>query len=211
MSIRKQTGALWSSFNYWWGRRSLQSRLVAAYIFIILGPCLLVSLYSYKSINNTYVRDAVDKNSYLLQMEKLHILNQIEAMERAAQMAYSDKAVQNYLLNEHDPSLGELIDFNTTTFVNLSRIQINNPNIEHLRLYSGSGEVHELWPIIFREERVSMEPWFQEALKLEGQELWSFQNEDPDLMQRYSGDPRRGSQRSLYCARSAYRPAIMSG
>ncbi|WP_252863428.1 cache domain-containing sensor histidine kinase [Paenibacillus riograndensis] len=192
MSIHKQTGALWSSFNYWWGRRSLQSRLVAAYIFIILGPCLLVSLYSYKSINNTYVRDAVDKNSYLLQMEKLHILNQIEAMERAAQMAYSDKAVQNYLLNEHDPSLGELIDFNTTTFVNLSRIQINNPNIEHLRLYSGSGEVHELWPIIFREERVSMEPWFQKALKLEGQELWSFQNEDPDLMQRYSGDPPKG-------------------
>ncbi|MBW4084925.1 sensor histidine kinase [Paenibacillus sp. S150] len=190
--MRKRTGALWSSFSYWWGRRSLQSRLVAAYIFIILGPCLLVSLYSYRAINNTYVRDAVDKNSYLLEMEKLHILNQIEAMERAAQMAYSDKVIQNYLVNESDPTLGELIDFNTTTFVNLNRIQFNNPNIEHLRLYSGSKEVHEIWPIIFREDRVSMEPWFQKALELNGQELWSFQSDDPDLMQRYSGDPPKG-------------------
>ncbi|WP_379158277.1 sensor histidine kinase [Paenibacillus sp. sgz5001063] len=190
--MRTRTGALWSSFSYWWGRRSLQSRLVAAYIFIILGPCLLVSLYSYRAINNTYVRDAVDKNNYLLQMEKMHILNQIEAMERAAQMAYSDKVIQNYLLNESDPSLGELIDFNTTTYVNLNRIQFNNPNIEHLRLYSASKEVHEIWPIIFREDRVSMEPWFQQALKLQGQELWSFQKSDPDLMQRYTGHAPQG-------------------
>ncbi|OKP86533.1 histidine kinase [Paenibacillus helianthi] len=190
--MHKRTGALWSSFSYWWGRRSLQSRLVAAYIFIILGPCLLVSFYSYRAINNTYVRDAVDKNSYLLQMEKTHILNQIEAMERAAQMAYSDKVIRNYLLNESDPSLGELIDFNTTTFVNLNRIQFNNPNIEHLRLYSRSKEVHEIWPIIFREERVSMEPWYQQALKLQGQELWSFQKNDPDPMQRYTGQAPEG-------------------
>ncbi|WP_019913917.1 cache domain-containing sensor histidine kinase [Paenibacillus sp. HW567] len=192
VNIRERASVLWNSFCYWWGRRSLQSRLVAAYIFIILGPCLLVSVYSYRAINNTYVRDAIDKNSYVLQMEKLHILNQIEAMERAAQMAYSDKTVQNYLVNESDPSLSELIDFNTTTFVNMNRIQINNPNIEHLRLYSGSRNVHEIWPIIFREDRVSMEPWFQKALELKGQELWSFQSKDPDLMQRYSGNPPEG-------------------
>lgn len=189
--MREGTAALWNSFMYWWGRRSLQSRLVAAYIFIILGPSLLVSLYFYRSINNTYIRDAVDKNSYLLQMEKLHILNQIEAMERAAQMAYSDKAVEKYLVNESDPTLGELIDFNTTTFVNMNRIQFNNPNIEHLRLFS-AGNVHEFWPIIFREDRVSGEPWYQKALELEGQELWSFQLTDPDLMQRYAGEGPMG-------------------
>lgn len=182
----KRTKELWNAFSYWWGRRSLQSRLVAAYIFIILGPSLLVSVYSFRTINNTYVRDAVDKNNYLLQMEKLHIVNQIEVMERAAQIADSDKEVRSYLSNDSDLPLGELVNFNTTTFVNLSRIQLNNPGIEHLRLYSNSKSMYEIWPIILREERVYNESWYQEALRLEGRELWVFQNNDPDVMQRYT-------------------------
>ncbi|NQX49598.1 histidine kinase [Paenibacillus tritici] len=190
--MRERTGALWNSFRYWWGRRSLQSRLIAAYIFIILGPSLLVSFYSYKAINNTYMRDSIEKNSYLLQMEKLYVLNQIEAMARVAQMASSDKGVESYLVSEDDPTLGELIDFNTTTYVSLSQMQFNNPNIEHLRLFSASRNVHELWPVIFREDRVSMEPWFQKALQREGEHFWSFQKTDPDLMRRYSGEVEPG-------------------
>lgn len=189
---RERTREIWHSFSYWWGRRSLQSRLIAAYVFIILGPCLLVSVYSYKAINNIYLRDAVEKNDYLLQMEKLHIHNQIEAMERAAQMAYSDKEVLNFLENGSEPQLGELINFNTNAYVNMTRIQFNNPNIEHLRLYSSSETIHEIWPIIFREERVSSTPWFQKALQLKGQEYWSFQRSDPDLMKRYLGVPTEG-------------------
>ncbi|MEK3751137.1 histidine kinase [Paenibacillus sp. FSL E2-8871] len=189
MNRRERARALWHSFSYWWGRRSLQSRLIAAYVFIILGPCLLVSVYFYESINNTYLRDAVEKNDYLLQMEKLHIYNQIEAMERAAQMAYSDTDVEEFLANETEPQLVDLINFNTNAYVNMTRIQFNNPNIEHLRLYSKSNKVHEIWPIIFREERVSSKPWFQKALQLKGQEYWSFQKSDPDLMQRYLEAP----------------------
>ncbi len=186
MESGKRTAALWDSFTYWWGRRSLQSRLVAAYIFIILGPCLMVSFYSYRAINNTYVRDATDKNSYLLQMEKLHINNQIEAMERAVQMAYDDKQVKDYLANTEEPDLGELLEFNNNVFVNITRIQYNNPNIEHLRLYSNNN-VLEIGPIIFRESRVAFEPWYQKALKLKGQESWSFLNSDRDLLERYFG------------------------
>lgn len=189
MNGRERTRALWSSYVYWWGRRSLQSRLIAAYIFIILGPCLLVSVYSYKAINNTYLRDTVEKNEYLVQMEKLHILNQVEAMVRAAQMAFSDKEVINYLENESEPELEELINFNTNAYVNMLRIQFNNPNIEHFQLYSKSQTVHEIWPIIFREERVVNEPWYQQALKLKGNEYWSFQKSDPDLMKRHLGTP----------------------
>ncbi|GGH14500.1 cache domain-containing sensor histidine kinase [Paenibacillus segetis] len=185
MEPSKRTVAIWDSFTYWWGRRSLQSRLIAAYIFIILGPCLAVSFYSYKAINNTYIRNAIDKNDYLLQMEKLHINTQIEAMERAAQMAYSNKEVKNYLMNESEPQLGELVDFNTNAYINMMQIQFNNPNIEHLQVYSNNKYVHEIWPIFYSEERVINEPWYQEAMNLMGPELWSFQMSDPDLMQRY--------------------------
>lgn len=190
--MRERTGALWNSFRYWLGRRSLQSRLVAAYIFIILGPSLLISLYSYRAINNTYMRNAIEKNSYLLEMEKQHVLNQIEAMERALEMAYSDKITRDYLINESDPTLEELIKYNTNSFPNLIRIQLNNPNIEHLFMYSSSDSVYEMWPVIFRESRISMEPWFQKALALEEMNLWSFQNSDIDLMKRFSADVEQG-------------------
>lgn len=203
---RERARALWHSFSYWWGRRSLQSRLIAAYVFIILGPCLLVSVYFYESINNTYLRDAVEKNDYLLQMEKLHIYNQVEAMERAAQMAYSDADVEEFLANETEPQLVDLINFNTNAYVNMTRIQFNNPNIEHLRLYSRSNKVHEIWPIIFREERVSSKPWFQKALQMKGQEYWSFQKSDPDLMQRYLGSPEE-SLPKVSLLREKSRPA----
>jgi two-component system sensor histidine kinase YesM len=185
----KRTLVSWHSFTYWWGRRSLQSRLIGSYIFIILGPCLMVSLYSYRAINNTYVRDTIEKNSYLLEMEKLHIHNQIEAMERAAQMAYEDKEVKSYLANEREPDVGELVNFNNSAYINLMRIQFNNPNIEHLRLYSQSPVVHEIWPIIYREDRVLFEPWFKKAMQKKGQEVWVFQNYDPEPMQSYLGQP----------------------
>lgn len=191
MELSKNTAALWNSFLYWWGRRSLQSRLLASYIFIILGPCLMVSIYSYKAINNTYIRDAINKNSYVLELEKLHISNQIEAMERAAQMAYEDKEMKEYLANASDPELAELVEFNTNALLNIARIQHNNPNIEHLRLYSKSERVHEISPIIFREIRVISEPWYQKALQLKGQESWSFHHSDRELMQRFSGQMAR--------------------
>lgn len=146
----------------------------------------MVSFYSYKAINNTYFKDAIDKNSYLLQMEKLHINNQVEAMERAVQMAYEDKEVKDYLANTEEPDLVELVDFNTNVFTNITRIQFNNPNIEHLRLYSNSN-VHEISPIIFRESRVASEPWYQKAEKLKGKFSWSFLNSDRDLLERYYG------------------------
>ena len=61
MERSKPWTAWWDSFKYWFGRRSLQSRLIASYIFIILGPSALVSFYSYGAINNMYVRDAEDR------------------------------------------------------------------------------------------------------------------------------------------------------
>jgi len=182
----KRFRATWDSFKYWLGRRSLQSRLIAAYIFIILGPCLIVSFYSYKAINNMYLRDAQEKNTSLLEMEQLHINTQIESMVRAVQVAYDDLEVQDYLAHTTDPDPNELVDFNNHSFKSLTRIQYYNPNVAHLRLFSSSNIV-EIWPIFFREYRVANESWYKKAEQLNGMESWSFQYNDPDVVKRYIG------------------------
>ncbi|WP_068779399.1 MULTISPECIES: cache domain-containing sensor histidine kinase [unclassified Paenibacillus] len=186
MMREKRLRAIWDSLMYWIGRRSLQSRLIAAYIFIILGPCLLVSFYSYKAINNMYLRDAQDKSMSLLEMEQLHIDTQIESMVRAAQVAYDDPDVKDYLANTNAPDTDELVNFNNYSFKNLTRIQYYNPNVAHLRLFSSS-DIVEIWPIFFREYRVADEPWYKKAVQMKGTESWSFQYKDPDLMERYIG------------------------
>lgn len=186
MGRSKPWTAWWESFKYWFGRRSLQSRLLASYIFIILGPSALVSYYSYGLINNMYIRDAEDKNNSLLEMEIQHIETQIESMVRAVQVAYDDIEVRDYLANTTEPGTEELVNFSNHSFKSLTRIQYYNPNVEHLRLFSSSN-VTEIWPIFFRENRVADEPWYQEAKELKGMESWSFLHNDPDIMERYQG------------------------
>jgi two-component system sensor histidine kinase YesM len=170
------------SLLYWWDRRSLQSRLLLTYLFIIMVPSLIVSVNSFNAINETYVKDTMSKNVNLLEMEKLHILNQIESMERAAQLAKADKEVEDYLTSESEPQLSDLVEFNMNAFRNLTRIQFNNPNIEHLHLFSASEYVHEIWPIIFREDRIQQEPWYNMTFGLGEQQMWYFQDHDFDVM-----------------------------
>ncbi|WP_249435946.1 histidine kinase [Paenibacillus sp. Marseille-Q4541] len=179
--------------SVWWEQRSLQSRLIAAYIAIILLPSLLVSVFSFNSINKTYISDTIDKSANLLDMEKLHIQNQIESMERSAQLAISDKEVVNYLTREEEPPLGELIDFNMNAYVNLTRIQFNNPNIENLHLFTDNPYAYEIWPIIFSEQRIKQEPWYSDTYGLGDQQMWYFQNQSLDLTKRNESNPEATS------------------
>lgn len=178
----RRTPEFVQTLMYWWDRRSLQSRLISAYIVIILVPSLIVSVYSFKAINETYIKDTISKNGNLLELEKMQILNQIESMERSAQLAVSDTEVKNYFTSETEPQLRELVEFNMNAFFNLTRIQFNNPNTEHLRLFSDSEFVHEIWPIIFREDRIKHEPWYKQTYGLGTKEMWHFQDHDLDVM-----------------------------
>lgn len=161
----------------WLQTRSLQSRLVAAYALLILIPSTLISAYLYKDIRDSYIEDARVKSDYLVQSEKQVIVNQIETMERSAQLPLSDQNVRRYLTEQTDPTAAELVDFNNTAYANLARIQISNPAILHLRLYTANERNYEIWPIIFRESRVHDQPWFALTKGLGERQAWYFQPE----------------------------------
>lgn len=153
---------------------SLQSRLVVAYALLILIPSTLLSAYLYADIRGSYIEDARSKSNYLMQSEKQVIVNQIETMERAAQLPLSDQNVRRYLTEESDLSTAELVDFNNTAYVNLARIQINNPAILHLRLYTANERNYEIWPVIYRESRIAKQPWFSLVKGLGDRQAWYF-------------------------------------
>ncbi|WP_458119843.1 cache domain-containing sensor histidine kinase [Paenibacillus sp. Z6-24] len=157
---------------------SLQSRLIIAYIVVILLPTAGISYYSYQQINTTYIQDTRLKSINTLQNEKQTIQTQIETMERAAQLAVSDKSVIQYLTEDEDTPTAELLEFNTSSYARLAQIQINNPSILHLRLYSNSTNTYEIWPIILHEERTADAPWYGLARGLGDREAWYMQRSD---------------------------------
>ncbi len=145
---------------------------------MILLPTTAVSLYFYNQVNETYIQDTRLKSIDALQNEKQVLLTQIETMERAAQLALSDKEVIQYLASNHDTPTAELIEFNNSSYANLAQIGINNPSILHLRLYSDNDHTYEMWPIFFKEKRVLEQPWYKLARMLGDSEGWYVQRKN---------------------------------
>lgn len=174
----------------WIERLSLQKRLVISYIVVLLIPSIVVSLILFNQFYDGLIQDAMKNNRMLLETEQIYINNQIETLERAAQLAVADKDIINYLLSSDEPLTNELIEFNMNAYANLMRIQYNNPNIEHLRLFTDNPYSYEIWPIIFQEERIAQQSWYQTVKDLNGQELWHFDRDDLDIMQRYTNEIR---------------------
>ncbi|GGG85457.1 sensor histidine kinase [Paenibacillus radicis (ex Gao et al. 2016)] len=172
------------SIAHWFNRRSMQSRLVAAYIVILLLPSLLVSNYLFSEIRESYGNDTLKQAQYSVEMERVNIRNQIEAMERAAQLTISDSEIIDYISREEELPVEDLLELYRGPLTDMINIQINNPNIVHLRLFSNNRYLSEVWPIVFHERRIQKEPWYKQLEELNGKELWLFKNEDPDILHR---------------------------
>ncbi|AZK45244.1 sensor histidine kinase [Paenibacillus lentus] len=187
--MKQRIISAWQSIIYWLKRRSMQSRLVTAYIVIILIPSIIISNYFFNEISKTYNRDAVKQSQFMLELEKFHIEKQIEVMESAAQITLLDQELMDYLTLSEEPGTVDLLELTRGTFADFTRIQFNNPSILHWRLFGSNPLIHEIWPIVFQEQRIENEAWYAEATALGGTEMWVFQKSDRDIMKRYTAEP----------------------
>ncbi|WP_334077506.1 sensor histidine kinase [Paenibacillus sanfengchensis] len=174
---------------YWIGRRSMQSRLVAAYIAVFLLPSIVVSNYLFNQIHENYIEDALRKSQFTIELEKTQIQKQVDAMELAAQISISNRDVIDYLTLDREPGTSDLIDWNRGAFADFSLIQFNTPQIVHWRLFTDNPLVNEIWPTVFRESRIQTESWYKTVNELDGGPLWVFQKTDKDIMKRFTSEP----------------------
>ena len=168
----------------------MQKRLIIAYILILLLPSLLISFYIFNELNDNYMKDIVKKNENQLEIERINLNNNIETMERAAQLSLSDKEVLYYLERTSEPDAAELIAFDTTVVSNILRLQFNNPNIEHIRLFSNNKRINEIWPVILLEKRMQAEPWYKKVNELNGTEWWYFDRMDREPIRPIVADAK---------------------
>lgn len=159
---------------------SLQQRLFFSYIIIILIPSVVFSLIIFRQLNESFTKEVVRKSESSIEIEKTNIRNNMETMERAVQLVLSDREVMYYLDRSSEPDTSELIEFSNSTVNNILRLQFNNPDIEHIRIFSDNPFISEIWPVFLKESRVQIEPWHEELNRLDGAGLWQISERDKE-------------------------------
>ncbi|MCM3694347.1 sensor histidine kinase [Neobacillus niacini] len=168
----------------WLDRLSLQQKLIALYILIIIIPIIIfISIYS-SNVYDRAINEISIKSENALEIEKIHIKNNIETMRRTAQMVVSDIEFIDFVKSRNEANINQLIDFKMNELSNVTRLQANNPAIENIRLYTTNPYITEMWPILFREDRIMQKPWRDEVINRNGMEVWWFDQQTEDVLKR---------------------------
>ncbi|MCJ8011605.1 histidine kinase [Paenibacillus sp. KQZ6P-2] len=174
---------------------SLQQRLFFSYIIIILIPSIVFSLIIFRQLNENVTKNVVRKSESSIEIEKTNIRNNMETMERAVQLALSDREVMYYLDRSSEPDTSELIEFSNSTVNNILRLQFNNPDIEHIRIFSDNKFISEIWPVFLRENRVKSEPWYENLNRMNGAGLWQISERDKEPIHNQIQDEKEFRQK----------------
>jgi two-component system sensor histidine kinase YesM len=185
----KRILASWRQRFIWLEQLTLQKRLVISYILIILLPSILISFYIFNEFYGNYIKDIEKKNENAIEIEQVHIKNNIETMKRAAQLTSTDLDVLEYLSNPIEPSTSELIEFSENTVKQtILRLQYNNPSIEHIRIFTNNSQLYELWPVFMSEKRIIKESWYAGVIAAGRQDRWEYNREDRDYIRDWVKD-----------------------
>lgn len=168
----------------WLDRLSLQQKLIGLYIIIIIIPIIIfISIYS-SNVYDRAINEIRIKSENALEIEKIHIKNNIESMRRTAQMVVSDIEFIDFVKSRNEANIDQLIDFRMNELSNVTRLQANNPAIENIRLYTTNPYITEMWPILFKEDRIMEKPWREEVINRNGMEVWWFDQQTDDVLER---------------------------
>lgn len=200
MTMRRWWIGRMDKARFWIERLTLQKRLVIAYILVLLVPSILISVYIFRGLTGDTINELKKNTEYSLEIEQIHIKNNIETMQRAALITSTYSMVRDYLLQPEELSASELLDMDTKQVKDILRLQYNNPDIKLIRIFMSSPYTFEIWPVFLRESRILDAPWHDNVMNAgNGRNVWAFTRQTKDLLQRGSSDLEDTNPRvSLY-------------
>lgn len=178
---------LWPrQFDHWrlkLEQLTLQKRLVIAYILIMLLPSVLISFYIFRGFTGNAIEDLKKSSRSSLEIEQVHVHNNVETMVRAAQIATNDK-VREYLGQSDEISVPDLIDIDVIRMKDILRLQYNNPALDEIVIFMNNPRTYEIWPVFMYEKRIQEESWYANVMKAGAEtSVWEFSREKRELMQ----------------------------
>ena len=165
--------------------------MILAYITIIAIPLFSFAIIAFKNLETSAKKDLINKNMYQLELETININRNIEAMERVAQMAISNKELMEYIRIRSELDVEHLVEFNETTYKEILQLQYNNPSISDINIFTDNTNIKEIWPLIFSEDRIKGKEWYNRVLDQKSKVLWEFNTIHDEIYDKGWASQRR--------------------
>ncbi|SMC18522.1 two-component system, sensor histidine kinase YesM [Clostridium acidisoli DSM 12555] len=160
---------------------SLMKKLILAYIIVIGIPIIFFSMNTFYELSNNAKQDAINKYNYELQNDCNNIEKSIYIMRNIINTALNNQELMSYLDSNKAVQTSELINFNDTTYKQLINLQNNNPSIKQINIFTSNSNVEEIWPLIYREDRIIDDDWYKKTLENNGAIYINVNHYDNDI------------------------------
>ncbi|WP_379200708.1 sensor histidine kinase [Paenibacillus sp. GCM10012306] len=151
---------------------SLQAKLILSFMILIFIPVLIFSSYSFSHENSKSMDELIRNNETILDIEKTNIENNIELMEWTAQLALSNREMNDFLQSQKDFNTEALLEIKTKLIREFQYYLFNNPRVSKVRLFTSNPNVQEFWPVLLQEFRIQNKYWYKDVLEQEGSSYW---------------------------------------
>lgn len=173
---------------------SLSNKLILSYVLILAVPITIFSFAIFRNFDNNSKKDVVNKNMYQLELEKVNIERNIEAMSYTAQMVISNRKLMDYIRAPYELGLEELVEFNFDTYKTMMQFQYSNPTISGINIFTDNKNVKEIWPLIFYEDRIKNKEWYKEVMDLKGKVFWNLNELSNDIYSISTSEAKGGEK-----------------
>lgn len=160
---------------------TLTKKLIYSYIIIVAIPVIILSIGIFKNIETTNIEDIEVKSNFDLEQEYDAVAKNMEILGSIAQSTISNKPFMEFIDNDKQCSIDEIIDFKQTTYKDVINFQNNNPAISQINIFTNNPNINEIWPLIYKEERIKQNEWVQKTLQSKGRVYWNINHYDNDV------------------------------
>jgi two-component system sensor histidine kinase YesM len=152
---------------------NLGKKLILAYICVIAVPIIIISFYIFKEFEDNTIKELIIQNEYIVSTEKANINSNISVIERTTQLVLANKNFINFVNTTREVTKEEFVEYSLNTYLDILQLQYNNPEINRIKFYvNESRYIPEIWPIIYHEENIKEERWFDKVIDNGDKGLW---------------------------------------
>lgn len=160
---------------------SLRSKFIVSFITVVAIPVTIISMTSMNNIKENLKKESITKHTYEIETECSKMESNIAVMGNIAQILVSNKDVMEYIGLDYKPTVDELVEFNRTSYKELSNLVNNNQSIKDINIFTSNKNINEFWPFIYNESRVDSNTWYNNTIERNGQVYWNLYHYDNDI------------------------------
>ncbi len=160
---------------------TLVKKFLISYVTIIAIPIVVFATVSFRTIQDRNLQDIIKQNHYRLEAEYENMARNMDIMGNIAQIVISNKEMLGFIASDREYTTEELVKFNSTTYKEILNLQNNNTTVKGINIFTDNDNVNEIWPLIYRENRIKDNPWYEKTLENKTRVYWDINHYDNDI------------------------------